>query len=909
MSVQGAAAALGDGGGHQSAMEALEGALETEALSQAQFNACKEALDGLRAAIASAAEKATTFAASNEDARLSLNTEAISLERARLRREEMEAALEEAEVARSSAMAAHRELEVRDLGLQADMNDARQRQEDLTADVAQLKRSNEDMVQPALRELVDSITTSRAEAAHSISTLESLTDNKTDLRRKIDEVRAAGRTAEGVAVRLKFELARSGTEPARLAKQLDVVNTALAEARRNSEKISAALAARDSEMVAHGAALDEVQAVRVALDAKLGRHREDVEAREHDVQNLENALRAEKQQRRELLERRVELTVEEEAARTSARLAAAATDSAEAGYERTKRELKRVLERGNDARMASGPLDSSLSEKASDIAAFEGEMARAAVDEARVRRGMDASVEAILKEESEEKKTREALAELAAECGALDAERAAWAREEALGQRQLTAIATARELKARDLAKMGAARKAAIEASRSKELQLLDLTKQLADVQARFKTATGLYEAAKLERNSYSTANQRAKQSIAEMQERLKILSGEADILGGEADSKDKALVKEQMGHVATCSARDLLRNEVSKAVALYRLKQADVEATIQSIDKQSAIINGIERDMLASKRAYEAAVELRNYTGIQLIDRNDELCVLYEKSNIQEKTLDGGEVGLRAIAEESRGLKTTLTDQERYVRLARAKGPDMPVWAEKVLTMKQQLATVAAETAALAARLEQPSSGESWTPLGGDDPTLEELQQREMAITRQVDLTREALLARNMAREEADAVIATLKAEAVVGEAAGMESSATLARTVNELQAKLRDVTRRLMALVSELSLYQATALKLEEETAVGQAALDAAAAAAAAGLPPSAAALAKLSSLDRSRAVHVEGAPVPRGPPSRPTAYMPEGGNGPVPFHGTMGPFKPSEASGRFFAGQARA
>ena len=36
----------------------------------------------------------------------------------------------------------------------------------------------------------------------------------------------------------------------------------------------------------------------------------------------------------------------------------------------------------------------------------------------------------------------------------------------------------------------------------------------------------------------------------------------------------------------------------------------------------------------------YEHACESRNYMGIQLIDRNDELCILYEKSNIQENIL-----------------------------------------------------------------------------------------------------------------------------------------------------------------------------------------------------------------------------------------------------------------------------
>ncbi len=41
----------------------------------------------------------------------------------------------------------------------------------------------------------------------------------------------------------------------------------------------------------------------------------------------------------------------------------------------------------------------------------------------------------------------------------------------------------------------------------------------------------------------------------------------------------------------------------------------------------------------------YEGAVEDRNHTGIMLIDRNDELCILYEKANAQEEVMRKGTV------------------------------------------------------------------------------------------------------------------------------------------------------------------------------------------------------------------------------------------------------------------------
>jgi hypothetical protein len=89
------------------------------------------------------------------------------------------------------------------------------------------------------------------------------------------------------------------------------------------------------------------------------------------------------------------------------------------------------------------------------------------------------------------------------------------------------------------------------------------------------------------------------------------------------------------------------------------------------AIDKLNSIINGLEHEMMTLKKRYEAAVEIRNYTGIQLIDRNDELCILYEKSNIHEKTLGDGERDLRVGTEEIRSLRIAIEDLERQLHVS----------------------------------------------------------------------------------------------------------------------------------------------------------------------------------------------------------------------------------------------
>lgn len=147
----------------------------------------------------------------------------------------------------------------------------------------------------------------------------------------------------------------------------------------------------------------------------------------------------------------------------------------------------------------------------------------------------------------------------------------------------------------------------------------------------------------------------------------------------------------------------------------------------------------------------------------------------------------------------------------------------------------------------------------------------------------------------------------------ALAGKAADAPGLA-LAKTSNELQAKIKETNRRMMAVVSELSMYQATALKLAAEAAQAQEALKRAQDADARGLPPTPAAEHKWQSIERARvlpggasagaaAAATDGA-LKTTAEARPNAYIPEGIGLPKPY-GEFAPFKPQEPGAimRFF------
>ncbi len=95
---------------------------------------------------------------------------------------------------------------------------------------------------------------------------------------------------------------------------------------------------------------------------------------------------------------------------------------------------------------------------------------------------------------------------------------------------------------------------------------------------------------------------------------------------------------------------------------------------------------------MLMLKTKYERGVESRNLAGVQLIDRNDELCILYEKSNLQEQTIKQGEIALRKKDDEERMLKLQLDELTRQIEAARKQLPQIPALAEKITSLQNEL-------------------------------------------------------------------------------------------------------------------------------------------------------------------------------------------------------------------------
>eukprot|EP00752_Nemacystus_decipiens_P012264 g10871.t1 len=764
--------------------------------------------------------------------------------------------------------------------------------EDLNYQLEELNVENSRLVNPEMERLQGVVDGLKAELQRlEQETVKDLAMKQSLLEKSeaLEETRIdLGRQQE----RIQAYLAKAGGEPDRIRKQGDSVHRAASslEAEVRRLQLSTGKAEQEAENIRQKR--QQATELKKGLIEKLELQRDTLQHRQKDVEVVTTNLELQRAKNHQLLTERVELSLQAKEADEKTRREGDTLSMEKKFLELMKRKLRKKRTIAEAARQVVPVLEQQLGDVQVDLQSQE-RLAKDLTDQAEtMRQDVDIGLAKFLSQEMSENSKRSELTALLEEVDELEAEVSQWVEEEKRQRKLVALLKGQRDIKQAEAMRAQQAEKETAQQVKMKQLVIGDLSKRCNDTNNRLKEFSALYDVVKNERNKYVNLIQASHQALAEMKEKIKILHNEVDILRNESLAKDKALRKERMAHRASQAQRDGLRLEANNASMHYRTKQQVVEQQIVEIEKQNGVINALEREMLRLKAMYEAAVEQRNFAGVQLIDRNDELCVLYEKSNIQETTLTEGSL---AIAK-----------REEDIRMLRLQAPD---GAEDLVRMHEELQTKRAVTEQLSRDLEDPANLTRWRALGGEDLSTEQLETSIVVLEDRLSDKKEALLEKELVLEEVVSLTKKLRKQA----SEGRQETLQLSKKVNEFQGRIRDTTRRMMATVSELSMHQATALKLQQEKMARERELQEATWRAEHGEPPTDAAVwdlyrleqkgvaASTQRLERAEAESSGDAPIP---PSmvrttaepRPNAYIPDELGIPKPYGG-HGPFKPTE------------
>lgn len=154
-------------------------------------------------------------------------------------------------------------------------------------------------------------------------------------------------------------------------------------------------------------------------------------------------------------------------------------------------------------------------------------------------------------------------------------------------------------------------------------------------------------------------------------------------------------------------------------------------ESENQEIRKLEKRIFDFESSRLSQKASYEGTVGERDMFATQLVRRNDELALLYEKLKIQYSTLQEGEISFKGLENELRSLRIDYKGAVREYERSKQSGNSVEDTKRMIFSTQRELLQERTKVKALSEELENPRNLQRWRKLGGQDPGMYEMVQK----------------------------------------------------------------------------------------------------------------------------------------------------------------------------------
>ncbi|CDI83134.1 hypothetical protein, conserved [Eimeria praecox] len=223
----------------------------------------------------------------------------------------------------------------------------------------------------------------------------------------------------------------------------------------------------------------------------------------------------------------------------------------------------------------------------------------------------------------------------------------------------------------------------------------------------------------------------------------------------------------------------DICRREIKK------LEETMQEATAEKANQGkefSAIL--AERDML----------------GTQLLKRNQELSLLYEKVRIQESTLAKGEAQYKERLKEIKEWSRQCMAFRRELRNLEGGVAEVESLKREILQLQKELLQERTKVRALTEALATPMNVHRWRRLEGTDPAKVELVKKIQSLQKRLIAKTEEVIERDLQIQEREKLFVQLKT--TLNKQPGAEVFARM----QSLQTDVRTKTKQLRAAVSEL-------------------------------------------------------------------------------------------------------
>ncbi|XP_053873609.1 coiled-coil domain-containing protein 146 isoform X1 [Malaclemys terrapin pileata] len=389
-------------------------------------------------------------------------------------------------------------------------------------------------------------------------------------------------------------------------------------------------------------------------------------------------------------------------------------------------------------------------------------------------------------------------------------------RDELARLARLTQVkADEREQKSKDFLKAQIRLHNIIKEIKTKELEIREYKKNKKEIQRQLKGFAKMYDIIRNERNKCVNLVHTARQKTTEIKERVKMLENEMEILRSNVIIKERKLQKNLLKHSNNIAIKDSIQSDVCKVIATLQEMKEKREQQLLDVDRLTNMLTHIEEEMVQLRKKYERAVLRRNESGVLLIEREEEVCIFYEKINIQEMMSRNGDIEIQVMDEKIRFLNLKLAEKKRQIELSLKMLPMKNALDADLVVLQIQYSQCKDRIKSLEKRFADPEGKNRKRTLEGKDPSLPELFKKIEELEIQLVQKEEKLLEKDFIYEQVSRLTDRLRTKTENGK----EDTLILAKRMNEIQQKIKDKTQKMMALIAELSMKQAITIKLQQE------------------------------------------------------------------------------------------
>jgi len=289
------------------------------------------------------------------------------------------------------------------------------------------------------------------------------------------------------------------------------------------------------------------------------------------------------------------------------------------------------------------------------------------------------------------------------------------------------------------------------------------------------------------------------------LKRKFRIMGHQIDQLKEEISAKDQTLVKEHFEHQRVEKMREKIRLELSKKGDLLKENRELIQQQDIEVRRLASMVRKMDEESLTQRKEYDQVINERDILGTQLIRRNDELALLYEKMKIEDAALRQGEEQYAQRIQDIRVLKIKLKESQRELGASKQKGGQVKDLKREILQFQRELLEEKTKVKALSEELENPMNVHRWRKLEGSDPATFEMIQKIQTLQRRLIAKTEELVDKEMVIKEKEKLYQDL--QKILERQPGPE----VAEQLTVYQHNLRDKNRQMKGMAAEMNMLQA--------------------------------------------------------------------------------------------------